>query len=521
MLIGDDLRSGGIAAGDDEAGYDGFLAEMEALGLLSDLEDELPPGFTAIYEIARVLCDPSSELARRVAPALELVARGGETPAPVEEHPEARRVEIPAGEEYEAEFIRSWSDVRSVYAWQHLLPEEVFLRRLAQRTLWYPQAKSPEIHAITAGDDEFDPNPAKQKVYVLLDTSTSMQLRHRFALAKAVVLEFLRRNRTEMGHVLLRTFDVDVGPLHEARDLVSFGALQRRVTRQTLLGNGTVLERAVITAADDIHEQPGMSGAEILIVTDGAAHLREDRVDAALGDDIRLHCIKIGTAQVYASDAYLEETLDFSQASHTRRDQRVLQARDQRERLERALEVETSSELRALINGALSKCSREREELVAELRADYGHEIERLAHVYVEVPDLDGARLFAPTPEQIESLKELVARLTGELAEVPARAAALKQAALLLAHLTLLAEEQLDAEVRALLEKLHGHLEQSVESALGEHEHRVLDARLLSDTDQRDLRILLRRGTTRYSSLWTLLLRLFYSTVSRWTGRSR
>jgi hypothetical protein len=49
----------------------------------------------------------------------------------------------------------------------------------------------------------------------------------------------------------------------------------------------------------------------------------------------------------------------------------------------------------------------------------------------------------------------------------------------------------------------------------------VLDARLLSDTDQRDLRILLRRGTARYSSLWTLLLRLFYSTVSRWTGRSR
>ena len=31
----------------------------------------------------------------------------------------------------------------------------------------------------------------------------------------------------------------------------------------------------------------------------------------------------------------------------------------------------------------------------------------------------------------------------------------------------------------------------------------------------------LRRGTARYSSLWTLLLRLFYSSVSRWVGGGR
>jgi hypothetical protein len=43
----------------------------------------------------------------------------------------------------------------------------------------------------------------------------------------------------------------------------------------------------------------------------------------------------------------------------------------------------------------------------------------------------------------------------------------------------------------------------------------VLEAGYLTPQDQRDLRILLRRGTTRYSSLWLALLRYVYSWMSR------
>ena len=517
---GDALRTP-LSPSLDGDGYDSFITQMGDFGLLDDLEDELPPGFTAIFEISRILQDPDSDLAARLAPALSLAHGEGTVTAEIEAMPEARRMSATVGEEYEAEFIRSWSDVRSIYAWQHLLPEEVFLRRLGNRTLWFPMAKSPTIRAIDVGDDDFNPNPAKQKVYVLLDTSASMQTRHRFSLAKAIVVHFLRRNRSDMGEVFLRTFDVTCGPLHAARDLPSFDALLHRVTRQSVLGNGTAMEKAIVTAAQDIHEQPGLAGAEILVITDGAAHLRERRVLPALGDDIRLHCVKIGGAAVYADDAYLQEKLEYGRVGDSRRDLRILQVREQKQKLERALEAESSAELRSTIQSALREIARTQGELANELREDYGCEIERLASVYVGIPDLDSAQIFSLTDDQLESLRAVVQQLLEDLAEVPARAEVLKQAALLLSHLNMLMREQADPALRRLLEELHQHLENEVESALEQHETRLNDGRMMSQSDQRDLRILLRRGTARYSSLWTLLLRLFYSTVSRWTGRGR
>src|SRR6185295_17350422 len=159
-------------------------------------------------------------------------------------------VEVAVAQEYEAEMIRSWSDVPYVYSWQHLLPEEVFLRRLADRTLWFPMAKAPLIRRVEGGEDDFAPTPSKQKAYVLLDTSASMALHHRFALAKAAALRFLRENRRELGEVFFRTFDVDVGALHTADDIPGYDMLLRRVARQHALGNGTCLERAILTACD-------------------------------------------------------------------------------------------------------------------------------------------------------------------------------------------------------------------------------------------------------------------------------
>src|SRR6185503_7004884 len=222
--------------------YAGFFAEMEELGLASDLEESLPPGFSAVFEIGRVLADPHDATAAAIGRALRLSAPAGlPERAPASAASESL-VELPAAEEYEAEFIRSWSDVPYVYSWQHLLPEEVFLRRLADRTLWFPMAKAPLIRAVAGGEDDFAPTPSKQRVYLLLDTSASMALHHRFALAKAAALRFLRRNRRELGEVFLRTFDVDVGPLHTAIDMAGYDDLLRRIARRHTLGNGTCLE---------------------------------------------------------------------------------------------------------------------------------------------------------------------------------------------------------------------------------------------------------------------------------------
>jgi hypothetical protein len=521
VQAGDDLRShSGPAPVEGE--YAGLLTEMQDLGLLSDLENELPEGFSAVFEIGRILADPESDLAHDLSPATSLVAAAlGEDPMAGLAHPEVERIELTAGEEYEAEFIRTWSDVQYVYAWQHLLPEEEFLRRLAKRTLWFPMAKAPLIRGIDVGDDDYNPSPSKQKVYVLLDTSSSMRLRYRFPYAKAIALRFLRENRREMGEVFLRTFDVELGPLHTARDANEFDVLLRQVARQEMLGNGTVLERAIVTACADIRENQGLSGAEILVVTDGAARIRVGHVERALGDDIRLHCVKIGGAKVFATKSYIEERLDFAQLSDTRLDQRILQARKQKEKLEDSLSHEPDAGLRRAIERALREVQTERDALAAELKKEYGHEIERVANVYVGVPDLNPADVFRMSAERLYQLQELVRRITHDLTETPARADVLKQAALLLAHVKMLAQEQDDPETQELLEGLQEHLELCVEVALEEHEERFLDAQLLAPSDQRDLKFLLRRGTGRYSSLWTLLLRLFYATVTRWAGGKR
>lgn len=512
-------QAGTVAPAESTDVYATFLDEMDELGLLHDLEDELPPDFSAVFEIGRVIAAESSAIGRAVSPALELrQAAAGVEERPADVPDSEGRITVPAAEEYEAEFIRSWSDAQWVYSWQWLLPEEVFLRRLAQRQLWFPMAKAPRILAIDAGGDGYEPTPAKQKAYLLFDTSASMALHHRFALAKAVVLRFLRTNRRELGEVFLRTFDVDVGPLEIANDASGYDELVRRVARRRTLGNGTCLERAILTACRDIRDRRSLAGAEILVVTDGAAHVDAFVLREALGRDIELHCVKIGSVTVSPTAQYLDDQLDFSRSDHTRREQKILNLRARTERLQQALRFAPDESTRATIRAGLRECAEERAVIAGELREEYGHEIEHLADVYVQVPDVDPSAL-ALTPEQLASLERLVAEMLDRLRVAPVPPDLMKQAALLLSHVAMLQAEQSDPAARERLDGLRRSLEAELTSAIEHHEARVLDAGLLSPSDQRDLRILLRRGVTRYSSLWLALLRYFYAFVSRFRWR--
>ncbi len=501
--------------------YASFFAEMETLGLASDLEDSLPDGFSAVFEIGRMLADPTNATASAVGRALVLSAPAEIPKSAAAYPPPEGLIEAPVAQEYEAEMIRSWSDVPYVYSWQHLLPEEVFLRRLAERTLMYPMAKAPKIRRVEGGEDDFAPTPSKQKVHVLLDTSASMALHHRFALAKAAALRFLRENRRELGEVFLRTFDVDVGPLHSAVDVPGYDALLRRVARQQALGNGTCLERAILTACDDVRERRALAGAEILVVTDGAARLDEDRIRAALGSSVRLNCVKIGNARVFATDAYVAERLDFTKTGASRRDQRIQQVRERREKLVDQLRVVHDDETRDHLRHGLRECDEERRALAEELKSDYGREIERLSEVYVEIPDLDVAGVFRLDAERLASVEALVREALARLDRTPASPEAMKEAALLLSHLAMLAAEQTDAATIERLNALHADVARRLEDAIEAHEVRVLETGLLSPGDQRDLRVLLGRGADRHSSLWLALLRYFYAAFARFKDRRR
>lgn len=497
--------------------YAEFHAELESLGLLADLEEELPPDFTAIFEIGRTLDDPKSELSERLRSALELVESGAAETTGTHEESESR-IEVPVAETYEAEFIRHWSDVRRVYSWQHLLPEEEFLRRFANRTLWFPMAKAPLIQSIGSGDGDFDPSPTKQKVFVLLDTSTSMTLHHRFALAKSVVFAFLRRNRAELGEVFFRRFDADIGPLRTARTVSEYDALLRHVARLNVLGNGTALEKAVLRACEDIREARFLAGTEILLVTDGAAHVDETRLRAALGTSIRLHCVRIGTSQVYATDAWVQETLESTDSMATRRDQRIVQLRNRRARLREALTRAKDPEVVRSLRRGLDEIAADLRGLGEELRSDYAHEIERIADVFVEVPDLDGAQMFRVGLDRLHSLQALLRFTFSELDTSPAPVEALKKAAALLGHLKMLSAEQLDPERKQQVEEFENALEDRLTQALTYHEQHAMHSGMLSMDDQRDLRILLHRSSGRYSSIFLILLRYFYARFTRIAG---
>ena len=495
--------------------YSEFLQQMDDLGLLENLEDQLPTAFSAVFEIGRILADAKSRLGAELTPLMSL--------APAEDVPdsaprtdtEAQILEVPAGEEYEAEFIRSWSDVRYVYSWQWLLPDEAFIRHLAARTLWFPMAKAPKIHAIDSGEDDFNPSPSKQRVYVLLDTSKSMALKHRFALAKAAVLRFLRQNRRELGEVSLRTFDVDVGPMFTATDRAGFDGMMRRIARQVTLGNGTCLEKAILTACEDIREARSLAGAEILVISDGAARVRIGTIREALGERIRLHMLKLGHAQVYASDAWVKDRLELDQDTSTRRGQRIMQLRQRKQQIELSLETMHDAALRQAMQSEMHKIEAEQAEIGQDLKKTFGHEIERVAHLFIEIEDLDPVEAFHLDDRQLEALKELVRQLLEELEASPAPAEAMKKAALLMSHLQMLSSEQRDRVAKEFLDNLRTALEQHLEDAMHDHEEHVLDGGLLSPADQRDLRVLLHGGSQRGSSLWIIVLRYFYRTFAK------
>src|SRR4051812_8067952 len=99
---------------------------MEEFGFFSHIYEKLPPDFTAVFEIARVLEDETAELSQKLTSVLKLPA--------LAESRRLKKVEAfhpytPAGDRYAADLITSYHDVARVYPNQFLLPEEIFMQR--------------------------------------------------------------------------------------------------------------------------------------------------------------------------------------------------------------------------------------------------------------------------------------------------------------------------------------------------------------------------------------------------------
>lgn len=505
-----------------------FFQTMEEFGFLSHIYEKLPPDFTAVFEIARVLEDEDTPLHRQLKDVLAL-------PSLIQSSHRDELIDphhyVPTGTEYEAELIRSHHDLARVYPNQFILPEEIFLERLARRELWMPIAKEPKILPVSEVNEGFSFDNKKQKVYILFDTSASMNTHHRIHLAKAILYYFLKTNRTELGHISFRTFDTHIGDLHTAIDTESYNALMAHVLRITHLGDGTQLQKAILTAARDIEEMEHLSGAEILVITDGAVALSDEEIRSQIDATTVIHAVKIGHAQLFATEAQVQDLLTLGPHKDQMLVDLVQQERDIQHHISLSQGQDKHRGLEMALAGVRRQISERRGKLGVDIQKSYARELERLSRIYIEIDDFNETERFRADTETIDDLSELALSLAEE-AEEFVTPELMKKIAVLHDHIQFLIKYETDP---ALLEKLRAidlQLKKLIAKVMGESQHAETgespdpDAPAektavqvpLNDEDLRDLRFLLDADLS-FGGDWTRIFRWMWVKVKSVFGR--
>ncbi|MBU3698453.1 MAG: VWA domain-containing protein [Candidatus Kapabacteria bacterium] len=490
-----------------------FFSRMEEFGFFDTVEEHLPDEFTIIYEIARIIEDATHAISRSLAPIMEL-----NDPSAVDASTEHILVpHVPEAKEYEADLIAAVSEVRYIYPAQFLLPETVFLRKLAERSLWMPRAKQPRNFRYQSESNRFAPDDRKQKVYILFDTSNSMQHHYRIHLAKAIVYMFLRQNQRELGTIFFRTFDLQVGELMTARDIPSYDHLISTVMHVKAVGNGTSLQKALQTAIDDISHESQLSHAQILVVTDGVAHIDLDHLRGQLGGQITVNTVKIGSARLQVDAVVVEGMVASSNAPEA---VRIRELFKQRRDLESQLSATTGKmrldSLRAQIGHVQNQISQQTSKYGAVLAEHYGDEIRKLSTVYVSVDDIAPDEMFSLPEEKVAEFEELAESLLESLRS-ERQVEDIKRAAILYDHLVLLMRyNKIDAQ---RFKDAAQELEQMLDHILNKPSSSS-DDMPISELERAQLRNMLDSGSIGKRMSLALLLRIFWLKLVRaWRTR--
>lgn len=486
-----------------------FFARMVEYGFLDSALHSLPDDFTLVYEIARVLEDIAHPLTHVLSPVLWLAepdAESKSSPKDVIPH-------LPAAEEHEAHLIRSYRDINNIYPHQYLLPDEVFMQRLVERSLWMPAPKLPRNKRYQSDSTQYAPDSRKQKVYVLFDTSQSMQDSYRIHLAKAIAYFFLKNNQTEMGTVFFRTFDAEIGSLHIVQNKTDFDSLITEIMCIPSEGRGTILEKALLTAIQDIRVDSFMSEAEILVITDGAAHIDIPKVRMALGEHIRIHCVKIGDANIKPDPKVILNTIHSSESE----DAKVIRDIQHKVKdLEATVRATQTESRKSAINSEISYLQRQMQERLQRYAqramSNYGNEIIELSTIFVNVSDIDPKTLFTLPPERIQEFVELSKEILTLLKEDPSAEDA-KLAAVLYDHLETVLRFN-DVHIETLSEQKH-ELGNILTHLLQQQSAKELQLQL-SDTDQLQLSRILRSGLKKAARIpLTRLFVIFYRIIKQ------
>jgi hypothetical protein len=490
---------------------DHFFATMEEFGFFDSVQDTLPPEFTLVYDIARLLDTPDHPITKKF---FGVLYRN-------EPHkPKQQKVRPPvpvftASEEYQAHLISSVRDVQRLYPHQYLLPDEIFYQKLAERSLWMPRAVEPRHYKFDKDSNEFEPDHRKQKVYVLLDTSSSMIAHHRMHLAKAIVYIFLKRNMKELGTVYFRTFDLKVGELSLARDKRSFRELIFDVMNISALGNGTVMSKALLTAVQDIRKDMmigGSENAEILLITDGAVHVDKQIIADALGDTITLNTIKIGSDTITPPKTYISDSIRQGKTDQTKYAHSLLKRKEElRREMSKTKNDARRHTLQTQLDSVHEQFTIAEGKLMQRAAQEYGKEIRELSTVFVEIPDINPYEVFSLSDHRIHELTALAETMEQILTEHP-HADDVKKVALLVDHLQFVqpynktSQEQIESAV----DKLRGAIRQ----VMGTNDDEKYNAQFNS-MDNKRISALLHGGTGHKKSSWGVLVKYLVKRLLR------
>lgn len=486
-----------------------FFARMEEFGFFDAVEEHLPPEFTMIYEIARILEDMEHSLARALSPIMELTTNSNKDSS-------LELITLPhvvEAEEYEADLIRSVGEIRHIYPYQHLLPDEVFLQRIAERSLWMPRPRVPRNFKYQTDSDRYAPDDRKQKVYLLFDTSSSMQHHYRIHLARAITYLFLRRNQRELGTIFFRTFDIKVGELLVARDIPGFSHLISQVMHDQALGNGTSLQRALVTAISDISHESMLSDAQILVITDGVAHIDVDALRTAMGSNIVVNTVKIGRAKMPVDARAIEEYAYNSSRPDAQRMRNLLEQRRSLDAsLRNASGTMRTESIKSQIGLIDSQISSLMQRISVDVEHQYNTEIQELSEVYVEIDDISAEEMFSFPEHKISELEQLAEALLEQL-RTEHQVEDIKRAAILYDHLYLLMQyNKIDAP---RLERYAKELESMLDQILnrpGEADQEFS----ITDMERIQLKNMIEGGVSSQKLSLARLIQILLVKLKRW-----
>jgi hypothetical protein len=262
---------------------------------------------------------------------------------------------------------------------------------------------------------------------------------------------------------------------------------------------------------EDIQTRDYFAGAEILVITDGAVVLDEELIRSKMDENIWINTIKIGHAQIHASEKDIDMYIEKYAAGQ---DKVLVELIKQRDEADYAYRNAHARDRQMGLQATLRSIDTAISERKQVFRDKYGHELNRLSSVFIEIKDLHESQLFGATEEVIADLEVLAMQLE-EDAKSYVTPELMKKMAVLHDHLQFLMKYEKDPALLDRLIAMDKKMKELLREILGERPQGEGAASVantvmtmpINEEDRRDLEFLLTTGAQQGANALIYLLR--------------